>query len=353
MLNFRRECREASWLFNRDWDNIEELYTQADLLRLTYPSNSRKVAGNIGADALCEHIAWAIWDVYRICRANEPPALGKVLQSIKTQQAKELIPAIITTNYDVLCECGLSWGLPPGATRHKWFYPGFDDQNIESGGTGFKRQATGGSPKFMDGVASGRIPIVKLHGSVNWFEAKELSKRARKKKEWLAFQRFGFVSVPPPGRLYGINKPDFALDELHNDLRDGGFSERIVPAIIPPMLGKSAVHPTVAAQWRAAIESLQRAKTLDIIGYSFPETDVFMLRLLSEGLRRNEGLEEIMIVNRDELSEEWRAKLQRFFNRVALEKTVWYLKSDSKHFIHEVQNGLRSAGVLSDRKRVL
>jgi hypothetical protein len=119
------------------------------------------------------------------------------------------------------------------------------------------------------------------------------------------------------------------------------------------MLGKSAVHPTVAAQWRAAIEILQRARTLDIIGYSFPETDVFMLRLLSEGLKRNEGLEEIMIVNRDELSEDWRTKLQRFFNRVALEKTVWYLCRDSRGYIGELQHTPRPPDVLSRRQRVL
>jgi hypothetical protein len=352
MLDFRRECRGASWLFNRDWDNIEELYTQADLLRLTYPSSSRKVAGNIGAEALCEHIAWAIWDVYRICKVNEPPALGKVLSSIKTQTAKELIPAIITTNYDVLCECGLNHGLPPGAPRHKCFYPGFDDQNIEPAQSGFKRQATGSSPEFVDGVASGRIPIVKLHGSVNWFEAEELSKRTRK-KEWLAFQRFGFVPGQGEGHLCGINKPDFALSEFGAELRAGGFREHVVPAIIPPMLGKLAVHPTVAAQWRAAIEILQRARTLDIIGYGFPETDVFMLRLLSEGLRRNEGLEEIMIVNRDDLSEDWSAKLNRFFNRVALEKTIWYLKRDSRGHLGSLQHSPRPDSVLSERRRVM
>src|SRR5229473_4374412 len=35
MLRFQQKClRSSGWIFNRDWENIEEVYTQADLLRL-------------------------------------------------------------------------------------------------------------------------------------------------------------------------------------------------------------------------------------------------------------------------------------------------------------------------------
>src|SRR5437773_2660848 len=54
MFEFHAECRNAAWAFDRDWDNIEELYTQADLGRL---------ARLPGKKALCDRIAWAMWEI--------------------------------------------------------------------------------------------------------------------------------------------------------------------------------------------------------------------------------------------------------------------------------------------------
>jgi hypothetical protein len=351
LLEFLDECRRTSWLFNRDWDNIEELYTQADLLRLTYPDGPWPAATrrfNLSPKDLCDQIAWAIWDVYRISDVLNPPNLGGVINAIRTAKANELRPAIITTNYDVLAESGLNAGLPRGAEKLRCFYPGFKDPNIELASSGFKRQ----SPTIFEDdpiapMADGLVPIIKLHGSVNWFR----TSKSDPPDQWLAFQNFGSRE---PGQFCGINKPGFLLGELGPDLSCEGFEgESVVPAIVPPMLGKSAVHPIVAAQWRAAIEVLRRAKTVDIIGYSFPETDAFMLRLLTEGLGRNQGIEDIMVVNRDDLSSEWRTKLARFFNRVALDKKVWYLKRDSRQYIREIGGKSRPDGVKSDRVRAI
>jgi hypothetical protein len=60
-----------------------------------------------------------------------------------------------------------------------------------------------------------------------------------------------------------------------------------------------------------------------------------MIRLLTEGLKRNEGLEEITVVNQSGLTPEWRNKLSRFFTPVVLTKTLWYLQRNSRQFIIE------------------
>ncbi len=48
-----------------------------------------------------------------------------------------------------------------------------------------------------------------------------------------------------------------------------------------------------------------------------------------------------------------RPKLARFFDRVALDKKVWYLKRDSRQYIREIGGKSRPDGVKSDRVRAI
>ena len=84
------------------------------------------------------------------------------------------------------------------------------------------------------------------------------------------------------------------------------------PAIIPPMLGKMSTSPAIAAQWRAAIRILSEAAHIVVIGYSFPETDTFMSRLLAAGLKDSGGLEGVRIVD-IQTEEDWCERLTRIF----------------------------------------
>src|SRR5690242_8352832 len=87
-------------------------------------------------------------------------------------------------------------------------------------------------------------------------------------------------------------------------------SASLAPAIIPPMLGKASVSPVISSQWRAAIQALSAARQIWIIGYSFPETDTFMPRLLSQGLQANQDLESIAIINKEK-REAWNDRIGR------------------------------------------
>src|SRR5262245_27755395 len=78
MMKFHAKCRASSWAFNRNWDNIEELYTQADLLRLTGLPDAKT------ATQLCQDIAWAIWDVYRFSSGSPP--LTRVLEELRKER---------------------------------------------------------------------------------------------------------------------------------------------------------------------------------------------------------------------------------------------------------------------------
>jgi hypothetical protein len=337
MLDFHRECRSSSWMFNRDWDNIEELYTQADLIRLAYGDEKSGWDDQPG-EFRCKHIAWAIWDVCRICKVDDPPPLGALISQIR--EYLDLKVAIITTNYDVLCEVGLNHQFNRKGSHSDSIYPGFLSGNVGAQSEGII--STGAAPSLGNRPRT-TVPIIKLHGSINWFETQEA-------KRWYAFCAFGKKN----GQAFGINDPSFKIEDVGKVLAANGVVEEASPAIVPPMLGKSTVHSVVAEQWRAAIEALERAKRIYIVGYSFPETDIFMLRLLTEGLKRNEDLQEITVVNKEELTEPWRTKLHRFFTPVARQNRLWFVSRESKRLLNEFdQDGNAFEKFENERRRVL
>lgn len=291
MLKFHNECLRCSWAVNREWDNIEELYTQCDLLRLA-GDPSKTVA-----EARCKHLAWAIWDVYR--RPDTyPKNLGESLGTCH-DGSEILKPVVLTTNYDLTCEQGIG--------DLNYYYPGFEAPWVvasKSQSHQLVREVAIGKEQGIEGTTrDGVIPVVKLHGSANWFSINADTCVASR------VTAAGISSAVAPHSTEFL--PERFIELVQTEVAPG-ISET-TPAIIPPMLGKMSVYPAIAAQWSAAIEFLSRARFLIICGYSFPSTDAFMSRLIAEGLKNNPGIERILIVNRDAESE-WEERRTRIFN---------------------------------------
>jgi hypothetical protein len=251
MLEFQVECLQSSWAFNRNCDNIEERYTQADLLRLAELDNESEAA------QLCRRIAWAIWDVYRTI--NDYPDVGKVLERVRRPGLK---PVVITTNYDFVVEAAAA-----NATLGTYFSPGFG--LVGTSRPNWLAQNLAATPP-----ASGYFSLIKLHGSANWFYiGKELTDMA----------------CIPVGKCVaeGIAAPGFITQHVYAvPQKSGAIRGESSPAFIPPMLGKMSVAPVIALQWKAAIDGLANAKEVWVVGYSFPVTDTFMKRLLAEGIKK-------------------------------------------------------------------
>jgi hypothetical protein len=300
-LKFQQECmRLSGWLFNRDWENIEEVYTQADLRRLAADQ-----AHSEECEALCDSIAWTIWDVYRRCEGlgQEVPFPGYFGYFLSTIEAKEkLRPAVITTNYDCLVELCL---LKNPHRKRFWWYPGLESPR----GAKLLRESEKGPP-------DGDLPLVKIHGSSNWF-----------------FLEDKCVARPPVDDEVVV--PSRLQKEIRDFLPASSPTAPTAPTIIPPMLGKATLMDIIARQWREAILLLSRARKLWIIGYSFPPTDAFMPRLLAEGMQENEDLEEIVIMNREDQSR-WSERVEKLFTPSVRQKvgyigvpTVNYLQNFS------------------------
>jgi len=299
LLTFHEYCRGSSWAFKRNWDNMEELYTQADLLRLSAPASEADAARE-----RCQRIAWTIWDVYRACDPKSfqfAEICGKVIET-------GYHPVVITTNYDLLCELSLK------ARNKSVSYPGFSSEAICSGDA--KCHAQLGDSEASGAEPPNSVPVIKLHGSANWFSLRG---------EWYAFDDCAYLSgdihFPDlPRRLKTVaDRPGNSPPSADSN----GAVAEVEPAIIPPMLGKSSANRVIASQWNRAIEELSRARQIWVVGYSFPTTDMFMTRLLTQGVQNNFDLDGFYIVDTAPW-DTWKPRLDEMVGTM-LRKRTWFI----------------------------
>lgn len=322
MFAFYNRCRASSWAFQRDWDNIEELYTQADLLRLTHSPTK------IDAEQLCTHIAWTMWDVYR--RVTETFTLWKMCVQIIESGLR---PVIITTNYDLLCEAAISLHGPPqegSRPSFRTYYPGFSLPTLR--GKNETLIPCEDTLEMSESVES--IPIIKLHGSVNWFIFNGT--------KWAATTNVMGTQKPAHvghEELGAVDAEHVENDRFLDSLLEGAMSRGVVaetdekveikPAIIPPMLGKSSTSEVIAHQWRVATEAIGAARQIWVIGYSFPHTDAFMPRLLTQGMEEHLTFERFVIVDR-QMEDEWELRLSSLFTPVFRQQRVRFFCQDAR-----------------------
>jgi hypothetical protein len=238
----------------------------------------------------------------------------RIVTLLSAIQAMGLAPVVLTTNYDLVIETAL---MDCGSPR-RWTFacPGISSP--------VPNEPTLGPGNSHVASVKDCLPIIKLHGSVNWFafgdgtwEQLLFSNRIRD-DEWGGRSIGGMPSSESTLRKLLVS------DSYTNMYKT---SERFSPAIIPPMLGKWSNSPIIANQWRAAIEAISQARRLWIIGYSFPETDTFMPRLLSQGLQGNQDLQEIVLFNVDD-RKAWDQKIDRLFTP-SVKRKLGYVKVES------------------------
>lgn len=326
MLEFHARCERSSPKLLRDWDNIEELYTQADLCRLAgWPESGT-------ADKICQAIAWVLWDIYRVVDRRE---LGHLRQISDKVREAGLKPVIITTNYDLVAE--LSLGAQTDGGFHSYHcYPGFNLTAELSQHSAVTERSLQDIDNYSQGV-----PIIKLHGSVNWFQVASNQTVAHSNAHLLASFSGGGQDSPRQG-ISAIG--EFAA-AINANFPGGPHSLR--PEIIPPMLGKASTQKIIEWQWRAAIQALSRAAQIWIVGYSFPTTDAFMQRLLHEGLSANQGFDWLVLAS-NQPEAEWGARLDKLLNPVMRESQFRFLQQRAKRLWqylsdHNASNWLESA----------
>ena len=234
---------------------------------------------------------------------------------------------MITTNYDLNLESVIAddqlWHQ--SNQKMQFCYPGVTETPNEKF-VSYDGRATG----LGDTGCIPSIEIVKLDGSVNWFSESN--------------------------RVTIESSPNNVTDE-NTQICDWdcqapnypGAQPIGSPLIIAPVLDKTSTHPQIRAQWKAAMEAITYARELVIVGYSFPETDAFMNRLLAEGVRENECLNRIYIINLDG-RDSWWERVQSMFAKSQWSHAVHSFVGNFADFAFLLQ---RHGGERNDHQELL
>jgi NAD-dependent SIR2 family protein deacetylase len=174
-------------------------------------------------------------------------AFARLLYDIKNRGLPGRSVAVLTFNYDVGADLALHrLNLGPAY--------GLDDSDMAE-----------------------RVPLLKLHGSLNWANCTQ----CRKVVPWHLRDMLAGVSVRTTDS-----------EEIRFDVWSGHFTrfrhcdnavEHELPFIVPPTWNKSDHHQTIAPVWKRAALELSDAEHIFVIGYSLPETDGFFRTLYALG----------------------------------------------------------------------
>lgn len=220
-------------------------------------------------------------------------------------------PAVLTFNYDTLLEyaietaSGMNPDLPVSMSRmDTWETSDVPDEELPISRNKWNRQLAYGvefdevildRPGIPLHISGERFyshldntlynpPLLKLHGSLNWFVytghrwSESFEDEERENKAGKTALLKGYI--------------------WHNNQILENSGEIILPIIITPVLNKDFNQPIFRKIWKRAYEELSTSKRLIVGGYSFPPTDFSARRLFLEAFS-DHSLEEIVVINPD------------------------------------------------------
>ena len=144
------------------------------------------------------------------------------------------------------------------------------------------------------------IPLLKLHGSLNW----AYCPKCKKVVSWpleLFFKKYNWNQAL-------LGKPASVYLTIGSSLGDFdhscGTKVKPEPVIVPPTWNKTEYHNSVSNVWSKAAKELSNAENIFIIGYSLPETDSFFRYLYALGtVDESTLIKKIWVFNPDSTGE--------------------------------------------------
>lgn len=175
--------------------------------------------------------------------------------------------SIITTNYDVMIEFILS--------KLGWhcYLPGEWEAVVED-----KKLTVSGQ---MCSDNKSHPLLCKLHGSLNWYFEPDDATKFQVENAILG----GYTPELQPKQFY-LPKVSFE-----------NYKPISTPLIVPPTLFKMQTNPIFRVIWNEAGKALEEAEKLVFIGFSFPESDIYIRYFLAANLFENVDLRPIAIVD--------------------------------------------------------
>jgi hypothetical protein len=183
-----------------------------------------------------------------------------LLGELRTQRSV----GVITFNYDI----GLDFALHHGTQRFSYELSSSD---------------------------TGEMPLLKLHGSVNWVSCMKCN---------------GVWALPVATLTRGLCVPNremhtvIPVSDTVRRTRMCNCGASYHALIVPPSWSKATYWKAIAAVWRAAARELCEAEYIIPIGYSLPSSDAFFRQLYALGAVGQNPLKGFWVVNPDTTVEE-------------------------------------------------
>ncbi|MFH1311829.1 MAG: hypothetical protein ABIJ00_01245 [Candidatus Eisenbacteria bacterium] len=161
---------------------------------------------------------------------------------------------------------------------------------------------------FKNGTRAGGMPVLKLHGSVNWGLCDNCGELDAVKVGDHAYKQGVYVGPNPLGDSKCCMSVSSSLRGLVH--KRCGKELDGQPFIVPPTLNKAQHHARISPVWKRAAEELADAEYVYVIGYSMPEADNFFRYLLAVGLFSSTRLRKFKVLDPDErLAERYKSIL--------------------------------------------
>lgn len=123
-------------------------------------------------------------------------------------------------------------------------------------------------PTYL-GIEEGNgIPIVKIHGSINWFYCEGC-------QDLIIFD------------MSELEKFDKLYPTTASCLKCNTLTEQF---LVPPIAYKYVTFPPIIEIWQSAMKILKEADIIIVIGYSFSLSDDYILKMIIRGLKKKSSL---------------------------------------------------------------
>ena len=292
-----RECLEKDWLgsdplteFGLEKAVIERV-ADFELLKALHPS---RIKGKCKNEEYLNNLIHLVSDYLIKCRSNNSGDTREFVNHVFPvgESPNSYKNRIITFNYDLIVDRPL---LERGISKKKLYFdkisPGRDSPPRRKRDEIFKHPL-----------------LLKLHGSVNW------------RCERHYFNQIVAGSVDNKTERFPIWSFDVSCPSPEDD-------ESIL--IIPPVPNKPVTRVELfRTLWTSAMEYLNEAKKIVIVGYSCPETDALARSMFTQFI--NKGVSEIYVVDP---SAEAMSKYYKLFRKAVNKNVKWHYSSDFREYI--------------------
>ncbi len=255
-----------------DLQNVESVFTVLEMadtlgkLPGISPENIKSRISDLKALISKTVEQTVLFEIDRGTEIQLPPTYGRFCDLIKFLQREADPPrtvAVITFNYDVVVDRSLAQkGLRP-------------DYCIENETQGVRLLKLHGSLNWLRCPICGRIQVLDLmqKQAPDFFEDKNVPQQK--------------IKVPMP------------LSRWLTEFNCCEHKRSNEPLIVPPTWNKSDYHKVMLPVWRTAVEELESAENIFVIGYSFPQSDAFFHHLYGLGSLSEKPLRRFWVFNPD------------------------------------------------------